>query len=418
MFDLASTLSPTGVGAPPEGEPWIAWRTYGATKKASPFGRGAEERGGEGLLREIYRNKTKQIPTNYHKISKGEQTVRARFNPIRTRGVIISAAVAVALCVWSSAFSLAGTTDPLRVAASTLSTPLTSLLDRMGSGVARGVAATFGRDVQYNEWMAQKAELEATLAEQRQQLAELEQLRAQNEQLRAYLSLTDHATSLVLTEARVLYAADTTSRLVTLDRGSRHGVEVGMPVLSPDGLIGRVHEVLPLSCKVTTLHHEKLAVGVRNTRSGVSGTLTADSDGLCRITDMDANIDRATALSEGDVIVTSGYGGNFPSDIPVGVIVDYGFDPLDRTPYALVAPYADASDTAGLYMIVTDILVEEIEPEDPPEVPPVQGEDEDVTDPTEPSTGDPPAPEQPSAGDTDPIDPIDPSESVGEEVAP
>ena len=82
MFDLASTLSPTGVGAPPEGEPWIAWRTYGATKKASPYGRGAEDRGGEGLLREIYPPKTKHIPTTYHKISKGDDKARCDENSI------------------------------------------------------------------------------------------------------------------------------------------------------------------------------------------------------------------------------------------------------------------------------------------------------------------------------------------------
>jgi rod shape-determining protein MreC len=267
--------------------------------------------------------------------------VRRKFNPVMTRGVIISAAVAVALCVWSSAFSLAGATDPLRVAVSTVSAPLTSLLDRVGGGVARGFAATFGRDAQYNEWMQEKAALEAALAEQRQQLAELSSLREQNEQLRAYLSLTEHNASLVLTEARVLYTADTTAQLLTLDRGSRHGIEVGMPVLCADGLIGRVCEVMPSSCKVATLLHEKLAVGVRNARSGVSGTLTATADGLCRVTNMDANMDRATALSEGDVIVTSGYGGNFPSELLVGVVVEYGFDPLDRTPYAIVAPYAD-----------------------------------------------------------------------------
>lgn len=350
--------------------------------------------------------------------------MRRKFNPMMTRGVIISAAVAVALCVWSSAFSLAGATDPLRVAASTISTPLTSLFDRLGSGVARGFAATFGRDAQYNEWMAEKAELEAQIAEQRQQLSELSQLREQNEQLREYLSLTEHHTSLVLTEARVLYTADTTARLLTLDRGSRHGVEVGMPVLSTDGLVGRVYEVMPNSCKVATLVHEKLAVGVRNARSGVSGTLTATADGLCRITDMDANMDRATALSEGDVIVTSGYGGNFPSELLVGVIVEYGFDPLDRTPYAVVAPYADLRDTAGIYMIVTDIEVETVEPA--PEDPSEEGDIEGVTDPeepTDPSEGDPPAPEQPSAGEGDstipsePIDPQYPNEAGDEEVA-
>ena len=410
MFDLASTLSPTGVGAPPEGEPWIAWRTYGATKKASPSGRGAEERGGEGLLREIYPPKTKHIPTNYHKISKGEQTMRRKFNPLLTRGVIICAVIALALCVWSSAFSMLGATDPLRVAAATVSSPLTRLFDRVGTGLARGLAATFGRDAQYNEWMAEKAALEAALSERDAQLSELQVLRDQNEQLRAYLSLSEQSETLVLTDARVLYTADTTTRLITLDRGSRHGIEVGMPVLSGSGLIGRVCEVMPFSCKVATLYNEKLAVGVRNVRSGVSGTLSVatDADGLCRITEMDANIDRASALMAGDVIVTSGYGGNFPADIAVGVIVESGVDALDRTPYALVAPYADFSDTVALYMIVTDIQIETI----PPEIDDPSEEDGEETDP-EATEGE--ESEQPTEGEDVPVDVIDPTD---EEVEP
>ena len=75
--------------------------------------------------------------------------MRRKFNPMLTRGVIICAVVAVALCVWSSVFSMTGITDPLRVATVTVSSPLTTLFDRMGRGVARGFAATFGWDAQY-----------------------------------------------------------------------------------------------------------------------------------------------------------------------------------------------------------------------------------------------------------------------------
>lgn len=341
--------------------------------------------------------------------------MRRKFNPLLTRGVIICAVVALVLCAWSSVFSMTGATDPLRVAAVTVSSPLTTLLDRMGGGVARGFAAAFGRDHQYNEWMTERAALEAALAERNEQLAELQSLREQNKQLRDYLALTEQNTSLVLTEAHRLYTSDTTARVLTLDRGSRHGIKVGMPVLSADGLIGRVSEVLPFCCKVATLYDEKIAVGVKDARSGVNGTLSAMSgaDGLCRISGMDANIDRFTALAVGDVIVTSGYGGNFPADIVVGVITESGVDPLDRTPYAIVAPYADVTDPTALLMIVTDILTETVTPT------PIDPTPEDTSptdDPTRPDEGDqppigptdPPAPEEPSAGENLPTDPAEP----------
>lgn len=279
------------------------------------------------------------------------------------RPILICAAVALLLCIWSSVFSLTGTRDIFRGATVTLSRPLTSLFDRMGGGISDALLAT---RTDYDAWQSEKAQLQAQLAEQQKQLAELQALKEQNQQLYAYLGIAEKHSELILTEARVIYRSDTTERLLTVNRGRRDGVEVGMPVMDASGLIGRVCEVSASTSKVATLLDELLSVGVRNVRSGVSGVLCgASGDGeVCTLKYLDANINYAMDLQVGDMIVTSGSSELYPEGLLVGSIVKVGVDPYDHSPYAHVAMTADLKDPSAMLMIVLGEREIQAEPDD------------------------------------------------------
>lgn len=268
---------------------------------------------------------------------------------------IICALVAVLLCVWSTIFSLTSTTDPLRVVSVTLTSPITSFFDRMGAATARAIEAARAGEETYLAWEQEKKELEQKLAAQEEQLSLLQQLQLENEQLRDYLSLTSPDRVLQLLQARTIYTADTTGRLVTLDRGSRDGVEVGMPVLEAGGVIGVVCEVSATTCKVSTLLDETVHIGVRNARSGVSGTLCGAQAGelSCTLKYLDTNLDRNQDLQVGDIIVTGAESDQFPANLTVGRISEVGVDPYDRSPYARVEITAHLRDPSALLMIVT-----------------------------------------------------------------
>ena len=304
------------------------------------------------------------------------------------RPIYILAAVALLLCVWSTVFSLTGTRDILRGMTVSLSRPLTTLFDRMGGGIANAIEATTN---DYEAWKSEKSALEATIAEQQAALAELQSLREQNEQLKAYLGLIEQQTELMLAPARVIYTADTTDRLLTLGIGRRDGVTVGMPVMSAQGLVGRVCEVSRGTCKVSTLLDELLSVGVTNVRSGVSGTLCgATDDGeLCTLKYLDPNISYAFDLQVGDMIVTSGSSEHYPAGILVGSIVKVGLDPYDHTPYAHVKLSADVHDTAAWLMVVLgereiELPDETMDETDPSENIPDEPVDENPSDDTPP----------------------------------
>ena len=264
--------------------------------------------------------------------------------------LILCTCIALLLCMIPTVLSLTNTKDFIRNTVTTISSPLTKLLSTAGKSTANALAS--GDD--YERLQQQLGEANQELSALREQLAALEQLKKENEQLRDYLGLKDQQPTLTLTDAALIYNNDPMGRTVTLNKGFRHGIAVGMPVLSAGGLYGTVSEVSASTCKVTTLKEEALFIGATVVRSGINGTLCGLQTGqtYAKLQYLDANVDHQTALQVGDVIVTSGYGEKYPHGLVIGEIVEVGVDAYDRSPYAYVRLYADYSDAATL-MIVT-----------------------------------------------------------------
>ena len=289
------------------------------------------------------------------------------------RIILVSTALTLLLCAWSTVFSLAGGNDPIRRAIVTVSTPFTTLFDRVGGETYDLLAETPDEESRRR----QVEQLQAQLAAERAKVQQLQSIQLENEQLKQYLSLPKTHPELALCQAQRIYTSDTSGRRITLSRGTRDGVSVGMPVLDPFGLLGQVSEVTAHSCKVTTLLDATLFVGVRDARSGITGTLcgVAPGETYATLKYVDANVDHTRELRVGDVIVTAGGSDTYPADLPVGQIVQVGQDAYDRSPYALVRLYARAEDATSLLMIVTGSraitsdIPEEIPDNEPSEIP-------------------------------------------------
>ncbi len=273
-----------------------------------------------------------------------------RKKPSLKKQLILCACIALLLCAIPTVLSLTNTKDIIRNTITTVSSPLIKLFGTAGKGAADILAS--GDD--YKELQQQLIDANQELATLREQLAAMEQLKKENEQLRDYLELKNEQPNLTLTDATIIFHNDPTGRTVTLNKGSRQGIAVGMPVLSAGGLYGTVSEVSAATCKVTTLKEEALFIGATVVRSGINGTLCGLQSGQthAKLQYLDANVDHQTSLQVGDVIVTSGYGEKYPYGLVIGEIVEVGVDAYDRSPYAYVRLYADYTATAAL-MIVT-----------------------------------------------------------------
>ena len=99
-----------------------------------------------------------------------------------------------------------------------------------------------------------------------------------------------------------------------------------MAVVTGKGLVGRVTEVAPLSSKVQLILDVRSSVGtlVQRTESRVTGIVTGTLDNPYM--PQMVNIPRNADVQDGDIVITSGFGGIYPKGIPVGQIVSQRSD--------------------------------------------------------------------------------------------
>ncbi len=124
-------------------------------------------------------------------------------------------------------------------------------------------------------------------------------------------------TGLVGTAARVIgESPDPWTRIIIVDHGAENGILRGMPVVTPDGLVGRVIEVSSNNSVVRLLVDRASHVPVLVSRSRSRGILEGENSSTCRI----KFLERTEDVQKGDIIITSGLGGVFPRGIEVGTV--------------------------------------------------------------------------------------------------
>ncbi len=105
-------------------------------------------------------------------------------------------------------------------------------------------------------------------------------------------------------------------RSVVIDRGSSEGVVKGMPVVTGDGIVGQVYSSSPNYAKVLLSIAPSSALDVLLQESRVRGVLKGTGENTYHL----EYILKTVEVSEGDHVVTAGYGGLFPTGLPVGVV--------------------------------------------------------------------------------------------------
>lgn len=178
------------------------------------------------------------------------------------------------------------------------------------------------------------------LATKSELVRQIEQLRTENQQLKVQL---DQDASLRSENARLraatgwqaqtrwkvkparVIARDPANwwRSLQLDLGARDGIRTNLPVLTPDGLVGRIQSVSDRRSQVILLGDPDLRVAAIVETSHETGIITAGSS-LPQEQGM-INLDLLSGTSPvrpGQIVLTWGAGGVFPGGIPIGKIVD------------------------------------------------------------------------------------------------
>jgi rod shape-determining protein MreC len=152
------------------------------------------------------------------------------------------------------------------------------------------------------------------------QLQKLLALENENANLRALLkSLPEQHQAISHIEVGQLLAVNEGSwaQEVIVDKGSRVGVYVGQPVLDATGIMGQVISTGPLTSRILLITDTRSAVPVQNSRNGTRAIATGQgaSGQLALI-----HVPQTADIKSGDLLVTSGLGGNYLAGYPVGLV--------------------------------------------------------------------------------------------------
>ena len=105
-------------------------------------------------------------------------------------------------------------------------------------------------------------------------------------------------------------------RTILLNAGSRDGVAKGQAAINGDGLVGRVAEVGVRSSRILLLTDLNSRVPAILEPSRDRGVLEGDNTNILQLSYLSAGVQ----MSPGDRVVTSGHGGVFPAELPIGTI--------------------------------------------------------------------------------------------------
>ena len=113
-------------------------------------------------------------------------------------------------------------------------------------------------------------------------------------------------------------------RRVVLNKGTRDGVYIGQPVLDATGVMGQVVQANWNTSVLMMINDQKSGIAVQNARNGLRAIAVGDSY-LGKLHLM--SIAKTTDVRQGDLFVTSGLSGSYPSGYPVGVVFSVVRDP-------------------------------------------------------------------------------------------
>ena len=264
---------------------------------------------------------------------------------------IICLIAALVLTLVPTLIAAFGGTDLLRSAMGTVAKPFTMC----ASGIANAFNGFVDVFTQYDELKEENEALKEQIKEYENKEYNEAILEDQNNWLKDYINLHDKHPNFILKDARVISReSGNYSTVLTLNRGTVHGVKKKMPVMSADGLLGYVSEVGLDWCKISTVIETSSSIGVYTERGGVLGVVDGSPelrpDGLCKMDIMQSD----SNIQIGDRVFTAGGEGSlYPTGLLIGSVSSVDVDSNTGMLVAEITPAVDFTDLSSL----TDVII-------------------------------------------------------------
>ena len=194
-----------------------------------------------------------------------------------------------------------------------VTSPLQAVLDGTWDGLWQG----WSHYLWLVETASENDRLRLENAELRGELTEFEELRQANERLRRLLAFQEETLFEGVPAQVVAEDASSWFRTVVIDKGTRNGLVEGMPVVVPEGVVGRIIRCSAHQSRVMLATDGSSAVSSLNQRTRGRGICRGEGENLVfeyALRDADVVV--------GDRIISSGMGGVFPKGLLLGVVTE------------------------------------------------------------------------------------------------
>jgi rod shape-determining protein MreC len=245
----------------------------------------------------------------------------------------VIAGIVVGLILLTLSLVAPKTFDTVRGAALDVTAPISGAL-RQVTATVEGVFTGAG---DYWDAASQNAELKRERKAMLQRMVEAKAIFQENRQLRATLQLRERDRVTVAVGRIVGSSFNSPRRFAILSAGTSDGVKIGMPVRSPDGLVGRIIDAGALASRVLLVSDRANIVPARLLRNGIPVIAQGRGDGTIDIRPLEVG---RNPFRRGDIIITSGTGGLYPPLVPIARVVKLADDG------AVALPLADPSTTS------------------------------------------------------------------------
>lgn len=228
-------------------------------------------------------------------------------------------------------------------------------VERLSAATGRGLRSAWGNYIGLRQVRRQNADLQHQVAQLRLERASLAEDALEAQRLRTLLGFRQqYAPSTVVAQVIGTSGSDA-SRLLTLDKGARDGLRPDMPVITPDGIVGKLRDVFPTTSQLLLINDPTSGAGVVLASTRIHAIIRGTPQGRVQI----LNLTPDSRIKPGESLLTSGGDRVFPRGLPVGTIESIALDP-DHQPFTAIT-IRPAANLAQL----EDVLVVTGAPTDP-----------------------------------------------------
>ena len=213
--------------------------------------------------------------------------------------------------------------------------------------VVRWPVEEAGRILSYRKTFNAYQQMKRETGGLKARLAALEEVASANKRYARLLELRNKLN--YTTETALVVARDPANwnSSLMINKGKVDGIEIGMAVIDPTGVVGKVAEVAKNVSKVILINDSAFSVAVVNQRSRESGLLSGSLSGDCRLRYLPHDAD----IRVGDEMVTSMLSSVFPEGLRVGIVSEVFPGEPGSPPRAIVDPAVEPSKIEEVLVI-------------------------------------------------------------------